>query len=105
MFCQFSLLNIFFKSAASSPLYVQCPNSDSHRLFLAWFIAIASDLFSFLHSFPNYVHLHMKQNELPKHIWTGHSSLEIFHWVTIAHRIYPKFLRLLYKILCDPVLV
>lgn len=66
MFCQFSLPNIFFKSAASSPLYVQCPNSDSHRLFLAWFTAIASDLFSFLHSFPNYIHLlHMKQNELP----------------------------------------
>lgn len=85
---------IIFKSASSSPLYVQCPNSDSHDLFLAWFIAVAWYLFSFLCSFSNYIHLlYMQQNELYKtQIWTYHSTLEIFHWLTMAYMICPRCL-------------
>lgn len=52
MFCQFSLLNVVLKSASSSPLYVQCPNSDSHHLFLAWFMATATTCFPFFILFP-----------------------------------------------------
>lgn len=52
MFCQFSLLNVVLKSTSSSPLYVQCPNSDSHHLFLAWFMATATTCFPFFVLFP-----------------------------------------------------
>ena len=68
-------------------------------------IAIACYLSSFLHSFSQ-LHPYFvgATNELSKtQIWTGHSTLEISQWFTIAYKTYPKFLSLLYKILYDPV--
>lgn len=98
MFCQFRLLNVLFlslphllhfmfnvliqtRTISLLPGLLQLPATSSH--FFVLFPITSS-----------YIHLlYMQQNELYNtQIQTEHSTLEIFHWLTIAYRICPEFL-------------